>query len=281
MGFLHYYLYALLCYTLAMAIISNPSQIGSDLAFLFMNSQLLVYKQDELTLPDVSVLQHFFDNHFVEDCLYENNYDYTVACLKSDCSIPNDCCFTPLRSVYAAEVPFAPLAARASALLNWKAKTRFCSYCGSSMSDASDETALDCTKCGRRVYPSLNPAIIVQVYKGEKLLLARHAKRNTEMYTCLAGYVEPGESLEDCVRREVKEETAIEVTNIRYFESQSWPFPDQLMLGFTAEWKSGIIEVQKEEIDEAQWFNKDSLPTIPKSGSLAYKLITNSYKIGM
>ena len=114
----------------------------------------------------------------------------------------------------------------------------------------------------------------MQVCKGDKLLLAKHSRRNTDIYTCLAGYVEAGENLEDCVRREVFEETGIELGEVRYVASQSWPFPDQLMAGFRAEWKSGDIEIQKNEISDARWFDKNNLPEIPKPGSLAYKLIT-------
>ena len=113
------------------------------------------------------------------------------------------------------------------------------------------------------------------VSKGDKILLARHAQRNQDVYTCLAGFVEAGESIEHAVRREIMEETGIKVKNIKYFGSQSWPFPANLMFGFTAEYESGEITPQADEIADAQWFDRDNSPATPPKGSIAYKLIHN------
>lgn len=115
--------------------------------------------------------------------------------------------------------------------------------------------------------------MIVLVSKGDKILLARHKHRNTDVFTCLAGYVETGESLEECVAREIQEESGIKVTNIRYRGSQIWPFPDQLMTAFTAEWESGELVPEATEINELCWFSRDNLPPIPRKGSVAYRLI--------
>jgi len=123
-------------------------------------------------------------------------------------------------------------------------------------------------------YPRKSPAVIVSIVRDNKILLARSQKfSNVNMYSVLAGFVDPGESLEDCVRREIREEVRIEVKNIQYFGSQSWPFPDSLMVGFTAEYKSGEISIDNDEIDEAGWFSVSELPRIPRKISIARQLI--------
>jgi NAD+ diphosphatase len=119
----------------------------------------------------------------------------------------------------------------------------------------------------------MSPAIIVAVVRGRTILLGHAARFPGAMYSVLAGFVEPGESLEDCVRREVKEETGVKVKDIRYFGSQPWPFPNSLMVGFTAEYAGGEITMDEKEIVDARWFTADSLPTIPDKISIARKLI--------
>ena len=127
------------------------------------------------------------------------------------------------------------------------------------------------------VFPQIEPAVIVCVKRGEEILLARHANRTKSFWTTLAGFVEIGETAENAVKREVFEETAIRVKNIRYVASQSWPFPDQLMLAFVAEYDAGEINIQKEEILEAAWFSRTALPEIAPKGSVAYDLITGVF----
>ncbi len=114
------------------------------------------------------------------------------------------------------------------------------------------------------------------VSRGDEILLALHRQRNIQRYSCLAGFMEAGESAEQAVQREIMEETGIRVRNVRYFGSQSWPFPSQLMLGFTAEYESGEIRVQEEELREARWFLRSECPATPPPGSLAYRLIHES-----
>ena len=108
-------------------------------------------------------------------------------------------------------------------------------------------------------------------------MLARHVQRNQDIYTCIAGFIEAGESAEEAVSREVKEEVGINVKNIKYKGSQGWPFPDQLMLAFTAEYESGTIKLQEDELSEAKWFSKENLPATPLPGSVAYKLINSLF----
>ena len=164
---------------------------------------------------------------------------------------------------------------RAKALSEWRKKTVFCPRCGAKLVESNDFTAMQCPDCGELLFPRIDPCIIVLVRKGEKILLARHAQRNQDIYACLAGFVEAGETIENAVRREIFEETGIKVKNIQYRGSQSWPFPQQLMLGFYADYESGEITLQKEEITDAQWFDRDNLPASPAPGSIAYKLIHN------
>ncbi len=128
------------------------------------------------------------------------------------------------------------------------------------------------------MFPKISPAVIVAVEKAGTILLARASRFAENLYSVLAGFAEPGESLEDTVRREIKEEVGIEVDNIRYFGSQPWPYPDSLMIGFTASWSSGEITVDNDEITEARWFTVEDLPLIPDRISIARSLIDSFIK---
>ena len=134
---------------------------------------------------------------------------------------------------------------------------------------------MECPECANQIFPRINPCVIMLVKKGNKILLARHAQRNQDIYTCLAGFVEAGETIEQAVHREIMEETGIKVKNVKYFGSQSWPFPAQLMFGFTAEYDSGEIKLQPDEIADAAWFDRGNHPATPPEGSIAYKLINS------
>ena len=136
---------------------------------------------------------------------------------------------------------------------------------------------MECPSCHKILFPRIEPCVIVLISKGDKILLARHAYRNQDIYACIAGFIEAGESAEEAVRREVREEVGIEIKNIKYRGSQSWPFPDQMMLGFTAEYESGDLVLQKEEIADAQWFDRSNCPASPKPGSIGYRLIHGEY----
>ena len=162
---------------------------------------------------------------------------------------------------------------RAKALLEWRLNTRFCSRCGTPLIDDEKLTARDCPNCHMQIFPRINPCIILRIEKEGKILLARHVQRNQNIYACIAGFVEAGETLEQAVAREIKEETGLTVKNVKYFGSQSWPFPAQLMMGFTAEYESGEIELQAEELSDAQWFDPTDCPASPQPGSIAYRLI--------
>lgn len=169
-------------------------------------------------------------------------------------------------------------AARAMAFLNWRASTRFCGRCGAPNEDKPDEVARRCTACGSLSFPRLSPAVLAVVRKGDRLLLARNAHSTLGFWSLIAGFVEPGEPLEECVRREVAEEVRIAVMVKGYLGSQPWPFPDQLMMGFSAEWKSGELEPDGVEIAEAGWFGPDDHPPVPNVGSLSRWLIDRAFE---
>lgn len=196
--------------------------------------------------------------------------------------VPEKGLWVRMRQVFGSENPadqalVAP-ASRALGLVNWHHATRYCTRCGSPLVDHDHELARHCTGCGNLIFPRISPAIIVLVSKGNTVLLARHAARNQDTYACLAGFLEHGETLEQCVAREVREETGIEIKNIRYVGSQSWPFPDQFMLAFRAEWASGEINVDPKEIAEAKWFDRDNLPNTPPRGAVAWNLIHGTFE---
>ncbi len=170
------------------------------------------------------------------------------------------------------------MAVRAMGILNWDGTCRFCSACGSKVNRLTDIFAKQCDACGFTMFPKISPAVIVAVEKADTILLARAGRFAENLYSVLAGFAEPGESLEDTVRREIKEEVGIEVRNIRYFGSQSWPYPDSLMIGFTAEWASGEIAVDNNEITDARWFTVENMPLIPDKVSIARALIDEFVK---
>jgi NAD+ diphosphatase len=158
-------------------------------------------------------------------------------------------------------------------LSEWNRTYLFCHVCGGAMRLSEDVRAKNCPTCGRLEFPRISPAVIVLIERGREVLLARAARFTENMYSVLAGFVEPGESLEEAVRREVAEEVGIELADITYFGSQPWPFPDSLMIGFTARWAGGDIVIDGEEIVEAGWYSVENLPPIPGRISIARRLI--------
>lgn len=157
--------------------------------------------------------------------------------------------------------------------IEWDRTDQFCSRCGTKNEAKDDERAKQCPRCGLVSFPRISPAIIVLVEHDRKALLARSPRFKEGLFSTLAGFVEPGETLEDAVRREVREEVGIDVKNIRYFGSQPWPFPDSLMIGFTAEYAGGDIKVDHNEVLDAGWFSADDMPEIPGKISISRALI--------
>lgn len=157
-------------------------------------------------------------------------------------------------------------------LLYWDQNTKFCGVCGGPMKFHTD-ISKRCEHCGKEVWPQLATAIIVLVRKGNEVLLVHANNFRTDFYGLVAGFVETGETLEEAVHREVMEETGLHIKNLRYFGSQPWPYPCGLMVGFTADYDSGKIHLQRSELSKGSWFDKDHLPHIPEKLSIARKLI--------
>jgi NAD+ diphosphatase len=169
--------------------------------------------------------------------------------------------------------PLIGVAGLAGQLILWDRNHRFCGRCGLPTEDKADERAKICPECGLVNYPRLSPAVIVAVVRDDRILLANSQRFPGKFYSVLAGFVEPGETLEECIQREIQEEVNIQVKNIRYFGSQPWPFPDSLMIAFIAEYAGGEINLDPSEIADAGWFSADNLPPIPSKISIARQLI--------
>lgn len=163
-------------------------------------------------------------------------------------------------------------AAKARELLHWNSNSRYCQSCGAPMRRAS-AISKRCEKCGREIWPQISPAVIVLVKKGDEALLVHSKAFTSPFYGLVAGFVETGETLEEAVSREISEETSLEVDGIKYFASQSWPFPAQLMIGFTANYVSGDVRFADGELSSGGFFSKENLPQIPAPPSIARQMI--------
>lgn len=167
---------------------------------------------------------------------------------------------------------------RAAQVLHYYRSHRFCGYCGTQTIAHATETARLCPACSACYYPAISPCIIVLIHRGNEILLARSPRFRGKMFSTLAGFIEPGESAEEALHREIREEVAVKVKNLNYFTSQPWPFPSQLMLGFFAEYESGTIEIDGVEICEASWYECGRLPEIPGKATIAGQLIRSYIK---
>lgn len=248
----------------------------SDLWFVFRDDDLLVRTGAAGTVIPCSadlggLVQGLLRSHYIGE--YDGTSCYTGE-TAAQTAAPEGMSFEELRPLLwlLNEEVFA-VAGRAFQILYWDRTHQFCGSCGTPTVPKAGEHAKTCAKCGLISYPEITPAIIVAVTRGREILLARSRRFHSNFYSVLAGFVEAGETFEESVRREVKEEVGIDLTNIRYFGSQPWPFPHSIMVGFTAEYAAGEIVMEEEEIVEASWFRVDDLPPIPRTGSIARRLI--------
>jgi NAD+ diphosphatase len=163
-------------------------------------------------------------------------------------------------------------AGKCAEILYWNQNTQYCGVCGSPM-EMSTEISKKCPQCGKEVWPQLATAIIVLVHKDDEVLLVHARNFKGDFYGLVAGFVETGETLEEAVHREVMEETGLTIKNLKYFGSQPWPYPCGLMVGYHADYESGDIHLQREELSKGAWFTKDHLPQIPEKLSIARKIL--------
>lgn len=244
--------------------------------FAFAGSRLLVLEDDDRAglpclIDPATVELHSARKHFLgalggRDC-------YAVE-LASNAVVPEGMALYGLRGLYGRlHDDLFSIAGRAIQVLDWDRTHQFCGRCGERTVHHPTERAKICPYCGLTNYPRLSPAVIVLVRRDDRILLARANRFATGFYSTLAGFVEPGETLEETVQREIHEEVGIEVKDIRYFGSQPWPFPNSLMLGFTAWWASGEIQIDDYEIKDAGWFHRDNMPQLPGKLSIARQLI--------
>ena len=282
-----------------MPIIPNDPDSLCGTHLLFRGNDILINVHSEnssdgalLTtdsLPKDKVLADCLKSVSISDFYAEPEHHYTAAMFNQEANAPAGYEFIPLREFFwrtkTAEqqeqgLPSAlgTLAARAHGFLRLRQIHLYCPTCGAKLEVDKTETAKVCPVCRRLDFPRIEPAVIVLVSKGDQILLVKAKNNIRGFYGCVSGFVEMGETIEQCAVREVKEETNISITNLRYVGSQSWPFPDQLMLAFTADYASGDIRIQEEELLDAGWFTRDKLPEIPKPGSVAYNLIMGHYQ---
>ncbi|MFT7687549.1 MAG: NAD+ diphosphatase [Candidatus Azotimanducaceae bacterium] len=167
------------------------------------------------------------------------------------------------------------LLGRSKQIVEWNQNHKFCGQCGNETHIKNSDRSRSCLNCNNHFYPRLSPSIIVLITKGEEVLLAKNVHARGNFYSTLAGFIEPGESIEEAVHREVMEEVGIKIKKLKYFNSQSWPFPNSLMLGFHAEFDSGDIVIQEAEIADAQWFHYRDMPNKPAMVSISGWLIND------
>ena len=245
--------------------------------FVFRGDHLLVRsigaRAELLEYADLAALGVDFEaGHYLGRLV---DVDCYAVAIDDSLEVPAEAALEGLRALYdrLPDEQFA-IAGRAAHILLWDQTHRFCGRCAQPTVNAPAERAKLCPQCGLLSFPRLSPAVIMLIRRGEELLLARNKAFAAGFFSVLAGFVEPGESLEEAVVREVREEVGLEVADIRYFASQPWPFPHSLMIGFTATFAGGEIRLQADEIAEAAWFHKrGELPPLPGKLSIARRLI--------
>ena len=253
-----------------------PADLPSHaLAFAFSGAKLVV--RGGVEAPSIATLGELEGAGLAGDRHFLGTLD-GVPCLAialdEGVALPDGYASAGLRAYFPslAEAQLA-LAARAFQVADFVRSHRWCGRCGTATRFRPDERAVECPSCGLIAYPRVSPAMMALVTRGRELLLARSARFATGVYSALAGFVEPGETIEDCIRREVREEVGVEVAAPSYFASQSWAFPHSLMIAFTAEYAGGEIRLDDPEIEDARWFAIDALPALPTRISIARRLI--------
>lgn len=248
------------------------SNVNNVYWFIFFNDQLLLQRKGETYTIPYSINPPVPVKNVLEVNLLED----MPACTASvDTPLEETAEYLPmgLRASYDYLDPVLhKIAGKAYELIYWDQHSRFCPSCGTK-TVMQTTISKQCPNCKYEIYPVVSPAILVLIRKGDAILLVHARNFKGSFYGLVAGFLETGETLEECVRREVMEETGLEINNITYFGNQPWPYPSNLMVGFIADYVSGTIRLQDEELSEGAFFTKDNLPELPRKLSLARKMI--------
>jgi NAD+ diphosphatase len=252
-----------------------PPELAADaMCFVWREDKVLARASEPPTLPTFADLMHLSIDGARHYLGRLDGIDCIAIRVAADTPEPAGWQWRGLRTLFLqVPDPLLALAGRAFQIVEWDRSHQFCGRCGARLRDRAGERAKECPACGHVVYPRVSPAMMVLVTRGRELLLARANRFPQAMYSALAGFVEPGESIEDCIHREVREEVGVEVDRLQYVASQSWPFPHSLMIAYTAEYAGGDMHPCDEEIVEAGWFPIDALPQLPNPVSIARQLI--------
>lgn len=246
----------------------DGSDSRGELWFIFKDSKLLVNRDTGKPFQEKTVSLRF-DLYLG---IFDNLHVYAGEAI--DAKTPYNATWEDIRSLFGKlSDTLLALAGKASQLILWERTHQFCGQCGNKTTKKHNERAKECKSCNLLYFPKICPVIMVLIQKNDEILLARPANYAVGFYSALAGFVDSGETLEQCLRREVFEEVGLVVDNLRYFGSQSWPFPNSLMIGFICQWKSGEIQNNPAEILDARWFRKDNLPLLPPDYSLSRIMI--------
>jgi NAD+ diphosphatase len=257
-------------------IVPPESIAGPALWFAFQGTTVLVSRHESgVELPvGVHIRELGLEPVRVQ---YVGRYagQHCFSCeIAADVAPPEGMSWAGLRSLFGAfEDPLFAVLGRAIQIMDWDRSHQFCGRCGTPTARKPSELARQCPGCGQTHYPRIAPAVMALVRRRDQLLLARSPHFPPGMHSALAGFVEPGESLEQCLAREIAEEVGVQISNSRYFASQSWPFPHSMMIAFVCDWSSGEIRPQDGEIEEANWFDVLQLPKLPSKISIARRLI--------
>jgi NAD+ diphosphatase len=253
-----------------------PTRDSPALWFAFQRGAILVSNTESAELPCCCSLEEYgvaaLRSHYLG--LLGEKHCYAAEIDEAQ-PLPAGWAPLGLRDLFGmVDSTLAALSGRALQILDWERNHQFCSRCGTPMRARSDERARACPSCRFTSYPPVSPAVMVLITRDRELLLARKSVWPAGRYSAIAGFVEPGEMLEDTVIRETREEVGVEVGELRYFGSQPWPFPHSLMVAFTAEYAGGPVKPDGVEIEEAAWFDAEELPRLPPSVSISRRLIT-------
>lgn len=237
---------------------------------IFQNSRIVLLKESQ-NFPEEEAIEGFLPHVLRQFSIGEGFYAVEI---QPQAEIPDTCLLVSFKTFFrSAHESLHPIIARGFSVLNWDKNHQFCGKCSNKTEIHPELFERHCASCELVFYPRISPSIIVLIQKGEEVLMARSPHFPADLYSLIAGFVEPGETVEEAVHREVKEEVGLLVKNLRYFGSQSWPFPDSLMLGFFADYAAGEITPEPIEIESADWFSVDNLPEHPATASIAGKLI--------